>query len=375
MGLMKYCTNCFYPASKPDLYFSDQGLCSACIAFNERKNIDWAQREKEFVKLIDYINPISSTRFVYDCIVPVSGGKDSHYQVIKCLEYGLKVLAVTATTCDLTPIGRRNLDNISKLGVDHIEITPDKELRKKINKFTLMEVGDISWSEHQLIFTVPFNIANQMNIPLIFFGESPQQEYGGPKGRQNDFIMDNKWLQEFGGLNGLRVSDLPFDQNNLSQYKLRTGNKNVTACFLGQFFEWDGYKNAITAQKHGFEFFRGCVENSGFEYENLDNYQTGIHDYFKYIKYGFGRATDLVNNHIRRGRMTREQGKDHILYWDGKYKYKYYLGKSIWDILKDINVSKEEYYKIVYSFTNKDLFDVDEASLPEPKFLDDLKNA
>jgi tRNA(Ile)-lysidine synthase TilS/MesJ len=117
---MNYCNRCVYPDTKPDLTLNEYGLCSACEAFEKREEIDWGKRKEEFKELLDYIKCEAN---VYDCIIPVSGGKDSHFQVIKALEYGLKPLAITATTDDLSIIGRRNLNNISKLGVDHIEIS------------------------------------------------------------------------------------------------------------------------------------------------------------------------------------------------------------------------------------------------------------
>lgn len=370
MGLMRYCTRCFYPATKPDIWFDESGLCSACIAFDQRAKTDWIDRKKQFSELVTHYK---SMRNSYDCIVPVSGGKDSHYQVIKCLEYGLKVLAVTATTCDLTPIGRRNLDNIAKLGVDHIEVTPDKNIRKKINKFALMEVGDISWPEHVLIFTIPFIIGAKFNIPLVVYGENPQSEYGaGPKGTELEIELKPRWLQEFGGLNGLRVSDLPFDQNKLTLYKYPTEIKSK-AIFLGQYFDWDGLANAELATKHGFESNDFSVEGSGFDYENLDNFQTGIHDYFKYIKYGFGRATDIVNNHIRRGHMSREIGKEHILEWDGQFPHKY-INEPLNHILSKVNVSHSEFEKTIDKFMNKDLF-YGKNIFCIRKYTEDLQNA
>src|SRR5678815_3903495 len=126
----------------------------------------------------------------YDCIIPVSGGKDSHAQVIMALKYGLRPLAVCATTCDISKLGRQNLDNIANL-CDLVEITVQKAPRKRINKYALEVVGDISWPEHQLIFTVPFNVAEEKCIPLILWGENPQNEYGGPREKHETNLLDN----------------------------------------------------------------------------------------------------------------------------------------------------------------------------------------
>jgi len=209
---MQYCTKCIYPDTKPDLTFNEAGVCSACQAFEARKTIDWSAREDQFNALVNKVQLHDNWGNIipnkYDCVIPVSGGKDSHYQVIKALEYGLRPLAVTATTDDLSLIGRRNLNNISKLGVDHIEVSVNSQLRRKINAYTLREIGDISWAEHVTIFTIPIYEAQIRGIPLVIWGENPQNEYGGPANTQEAFNLDSGWLQEFGGLNGLRVADI-----------------------------------------------------------------------------------------------------------------------------------------------------------------------
>lgn len=354
---MKYCVECLYPDTKPDLMFNEAGVCSACTAYKERANIDWVNREAQFQALVD---KVKSEGHVYDCIVPVSGGKDSHYQIIKCLEYGLRPLAVTATTDDLSVIGRRNLNNISKLGVDHIEVSVNPLVRRKINAYTLREIGDISWTEHVTIFTIPVKEAIIRSIPMIIWGENPQNEYGGPEGEIGE--MKYSWLQEFGGLCGLRVNDL-IDKKlatpqDLHQYKLPSAVQyyNKQYLFMGYFFPWDGKANAELAKKHGFEYNPNPVEGCGADYENLDNYQTGIHDYFKFIKFGFGRATDIACNNIRRGNITRDEGKEYILEFDGKFPSTY-LGKSLEAILERIGVTVDEFMLIADKFTNHEIFD------------------
>lgn len=370
---MKYCIKCLYPNTKPDLWFDEKGVCSACLAFKERDNIDWDVREEEFKALCSFIK---DKEFIYDCIVPVSGGKDSHYQIIKALEYGLTPLAITATTDDLSSIGRSNLDNISKLGIDHIEVTTNTKLRRKINKYTLQEVGDISWAEHVTIFTIPIKEALLRSIPLIIWGENSQNEYGGPKKHQVTNVLNSNWLQEFGGLNGLRVQDL-VDQNiatlkELHQYRmppLIEYHKKI-GVFLGHFFPWDGMHNAEVASRHGFKRYPELVEGTGVDYENLDNYQTGIHDYFKYLKYGFGRATDIACNKIKRGYITRSEGIDFVEQFDGTFP-SHYLGIPASNILGKINVSVEEFKVICDKFTSKQLFNVRlvHSRGPTPKFV------
>lgn len=371
---MKYCTHCLYPASKPDLSFDDAGICSACQAFAKRELIDWDDRAKQFGRLAEATCVEAADRGVpYDCIVPVSGGKDSHYQVLTALEWGLRVLAVTAETDHLSPIGRRNLDNIAKLGVDHIEIKCNPVIRRKINRFTLETIGDISWAEHITIFSIPVRVASMLRIPLIIWGENSQNEYGGPSKAQTTMNLTQDWLNEFGGLNGLRVADVedilgPIGElYHYPERPKRLGSEWPQGIFLGQFFSWDGLANARKAAEHGFEFSLEPVEMSGFRYENLDNVQTGLHDRLKYLKFGYGRATDICNNLIRRGRMSREAAIDHVKKWDGNFPLTY-LGIPIGDVLRSIGMSGDEYLAIENTFANRDLFDLGNDGIAVPKF-------
>jgi N-acetyl sugar amidotransferase len=366
---VRYCTRCLYPESKPDLSFDERGVCSACQGYENRKTVDWDQRKREFKEITGRYRSQNGSN--YDCIVPVSGGKDSTYQVIRLLEHDLNPLCVTATTDSLSEIGRRNLDNVAKLGVDHVEVTMNPNVRRRINRMALTEVGDISWPEHVAIFTVPVRMATMLKVPLLVWGENAQNEYGGPATSQDSHILDRRWLEEFGGLLGLRVTDLVghdgISRRDLVQYHYPTDDElrasGVTGIFLGYYFPWDGYQNALIAQGFGFETNNGLVEGSLANYENLDNYQTGIHDYFKYLKYGFGRATDIANNHIRRGRLNRTDAVTLVKRHDGKFPWTY-LGRPIAEILHEIDMTVDEFQHVCDRFTNKQLFKSDNRGKP-----------
>jgi len=279
------------------------------------------------------------------------------------LELGMNPLCVTATTYKLSKIGRHNIENLKNLGVDYIEVTTNPVIRRKINRLALTQIGDISWPEHVMIFTVPVRIAVQFNVPLIIWGENSQNEYGGPASAAENSTLTRRWLEEFGGLLGLRVSDL-IGQNDIElkhliqytypsdEYLERVG---ATGIFLGYYLPWDGYQNALISQAHGFTTYHKTVEGSLVNYENLDNCQTGIHDYFKFLKYGFGRATDLACMHVRRGRLSRQDAIRLVKIHDGKFPWEY-LGCPLEEILEDIRMTLEEFIKICDRFTNKKLF-------------------
>lgn len=204
--MLTYCKHCVMPDTKPDLHLDEHGVCNACRSYERRKEVDWDARYKELLQVLEKYRRRDGSN--WDCIVPVSGGKDSTYQVVRMLQLGLNPLCVTSTTCDLSELGRQNIENLKHLGVDYIEVSPNPLVRAKLNRIGLTQVGDISWPEHVGIFTIPVRAAVQFNVPLIVWGENSQNEYGGPAAAAENNVLNRRWLEEFGGLLGMRVSDL-----------------------------------------------------------------------------------------------------------------------------------------------------------------------
>ena len=366
---IKYCKNCITPSTKPDFHIDVNGTCAGCQSYNHRKDIGWKRREKDFLEIVNkYKNKNNSN---YDCIIPCSGGKDSTHQTIKVLEYNLNPLCVTAPTDMLSEIGRKNIENIKKLGVDHMEVSTNPNLRRKINLFTLETIGDISWAEHITIFSIPVKIAVSMRVPLIIWGENASNELGGPISDLQNNVFNRRRLEELGGLGSLRTSDLPdlmgIEEKKLIQYiypnEKELAQVGIMGIFLGYYFPWDGEKNAEIAAKHGFMTYHKDVEGSIVSYENLDNLQMRIHDYFKFLKYGFDRVTDWCSIHIRRERMQREEAIEIAREKGGKYPDEY-LGVKLEEVLKEIGCDKKRFDEICNIFTNKKLFKLDPSGIP-----------
>lgn len=359
--MLTYCKHCVMPDTKPDLLLDEHGICNACRSYERRNLVDWELRYKELLQVLErYRRPDGSN---WDCIVPVSGGKDSTYQVVRMLQLGLNPLCVTASTCDLSALGRKNIENLKRLGVDYVEVSPNPLVRAKLNRVGLTQVGDISWPEHVGIFTIPVRAAVQFNVPLIVWGENSQNEYGGPASAAENNVLNRRWLEEFGGLLGMRVSDLighdGIEAKHLIHYTYPTDEElariGVTGLFLGYYIPWDGLANTLIAQANGFCSYGKVVEGSMVNYENLDNHQTGIHDYFKFLKFGFGRATDLACLHIRRGRLTRMDGLEAVKRLDGRFPWEY-LGQPLEDTLRPLDMSVDDFVRVCDRFTNKKVF-------------------
>lgn len=365
---MKVCTNCVMPATKPDLHFDEDGVCDACRSQKSKNNeINWINREKEFLELISKYKTDSD----YDCIIGVSGGKDSTYQVIKVLELGLNPLCICFEPTIPTVIGKKNLENLNNLGVDLIHIKRNPIVYKKLAKEAFIRTGDNEWQNHLGIFTTVPKFAVKFNIPLIIWGESPQIEYGGPAASKTRNTLDRQWLEEFGGLLGNRISDMigveGLTKKDLSLYTYASDEDihkvGVTGLFLGYYFKWDLREVVKKSREYGFTIQDRPVETTYENFENLDCYSNHLHDYLKYVKYGFGRATDNACLDIRLGYISREEGVRLVNKYDGRYP-----SLAVKKYLEYTGFTQKEFDKIVDSYTNKRIFKRDEKG----KFIRDI---
>jgi N-acetyl sugar amidotransferase len=353
------CTRCLYPTTRPDSHFDSEGVCSGCRSFEQRKTIDWGARLDALEQLLEEAKRRTAP---YDVVVPVSGGKDSTYQVIKLLELGAKVLAVNGATDMLSDLGRRNLDNLKRL-CDVIEWTPNVEVRKKLVRLGLFRVGDMSWPEHATIWSIPTRVAAQMGIPYVVWGEQPQREYSRPDGIEPATNLDARWCGEFGGFLGMRLSDLVGEEGlterDLEVFRFPSDDvlerARVKGIWLGDYIPWDGWKNAFIAQHYGFEFSPLPIEQSLGNYENLDNHVTVLRDWLRFLKYGYSRATDIASNHIRRGRLTRDEGLDLIALRERFPQTS--IGKPIDQVLGYFGLTVDDYVEQCDRWTNPDIFE------------------
>jgi N-acetyl sugar amidotransferase len=359
---MVRCRLCLIPTSRPDTAFVD-GVCSACINYSRRRMIDWPERKRRLEAVLEAGRNGSG----FDCIVPSSGGKDSTAQVMTLLEMGAKPLVVTATTCMLTEIGRRNIDNLARHATT-IEVTPNRRVRAKLNRLGLQQVGDISHPEHLAIFSIPFQMAAAHGIPLIFYGESPQQEYGCPAGAEEALTMTRRWVSEYGGLLGMRAADM-IGQDGITEHDMRAymlpndGQlSDITAYFLGQFLPWDSHRNAAIAKAAGMVSERPSA-TAWWDHENLDNAMTGLHDHQCYRKYGYGRLASQLSVDIRNGRLDRDEAMTRLRHVDGAFPWRY-AGVDVEDVCAHIGVTYDDLIGALDAFTEWSLFDHIEDNHP-----------
>ncbi len=358
---MKYCKTCLYPDTKPGLGFDENGICDACKNIGLKESIDWKKRYEELKILLQKHKSEDGSR--YDCIIPVSGGKDSTYQtyVIK-KEFGLNPLVVNFHPHDLTEIGRKNLENLKKIGVDCIEFSANPEIYNKLSRFGLNELGDFEWPEHIGIFTIPVQVAVAYKIPLIIWGENSQMEYGGAD--PDRVFLDKEWNEVHGGYFRDKIKPEDMVEYGIPERELKPyiypsdeqiENLGITGIFLGHFIKWDLFKQLEFVKTIGFLENPEPREGTYDGWENLDTKFTVFHDYFKFLKFGYGRTTDHVSLEIRLGRMNRDEGLKRIKQNEGKIPT-----KTLNEFLEDAKITFEEFLKICEKFTDKKLFKTDE---------------
>jgi N-acetyl sugar amidotransferase len=324
---MRYCSRCVYPAvSATPLTFDADGVCTGCRVNGLKPQIDWSERWP----LLEEITGQYRSDTSYDIVVPVSGGKDSYFQThVAVKKLGLKALLVTYHGNNYLPEGERNLFRMRELfDCDHIIVRPNVDMLVKMNRIAFRLMGDMNWHAHCGIFTVPIQVAVRYKVPLILWGEHGFLDLGGmfslkdfveftAKHRLEHALRGYDWhdftdagLAKLGRpelAEGLTAKDLAWARYPADD---EIDDVGVRGIYLGNFVDWDANKHAPQMMElYDWEAARQPFERTYRLMSNLDDmHENGIHDYLKFVKFGYGRASDHACKDIRAGLMSRAQG-------------------------------------------------------------------
>ncbi len=352
---MKYCRRCILPDTRPNLVLNEVGVCNACESCVTKRSIHWQQREQLFRDVVARAKARSSG---YDCVIPVSGGKDSTWQVVKCLEYGLKPLTVTWKTPGRTAIGERNLANLVCLGVDHIDYQVSPAVEKKFMYQALCRLGSTAIPMHLAIFNIPTRVAVRFGIPLIVWGENSAFEYGGPEQERSGFKLDAAWLRRYGVTHGSTAEDWISDRLSRAELTPYFGPgaeelaaSGVAAIFLGYFFEWDPEKTRAVAAAHGFSADPGGARTGFYDYADIDDDFISIHHWLKWYRFGFTRLYDNLSLEIRNGRMTRKAALAVVRETGDETPH-----SDIDKLCRFLGISVQHFYEVCETFRNSDIW-------------------
>jgi N-acetyl sugar amidotransferase len=340
-----------------NLNMDDDGTCSGCKTFERASTLstkDWDERRNQFEEILK--KTLERNTSNYDCIIPVSGGKDSYYQAhIIATKYKLKPLLVTYHGNNYLPEGDYNRDRMRHVfDADHLIYGPSVEVLKKLNRLCFKRMGDMNWHAHCGIFTVPIILAVRFNISLIIWDSTPWDVSG--MFEPDDFAEFSARVRHEHGLRGYEWYDLVGDSEDYLTEKdmlwakypsdneiLRIGLRGL---YIGNFFKWDPNSHVqMIQEKYNWKARKKPFERTYRQFSNLDDrYENGIHDLLKFIKFGYGRASDHASKDIRTGYMTREEGIEMVK------KYDHVVSSDLHYWLNYVGMDEDEFWNIADTF-------------------------
>ena len=367
---MKYCENCVMPETRPGLKFNN-GVCIACENYKNRENIDWDNR---WGKLEDICDDHRRDDGYYDCVIPVSGGKDSHFQV-HLMKEKLNMTPLLVAVSDpfsKTSAGKENLANLQDtFDCDLITFDISYDTFREATRIGFEQLGEPLKFVETAIYNQPIKIADRFDIPLLIYGENPAYEYGT---EQSERMSADEHIDDM-----IEKSDISFweNQDKLSKQDLnpiRPPEQSVTdrieSIFLSYFTPWNGYKNLKTARKYGFKTVEEEWNRPGHieSYDQIDSIAYIVHNWMKYPKFGFARSTDIASRWIRWGVISREEAKRLVMERDGKLDQ-----RALDDFCEFCNYTRNEFWDIAESHYNEEIFsknEFEEWELDNPVYSD-----
>ena len=357
---MKYCKKCVMPDTRPGITFNGEGVCSACLSYENRKNVNYEERFKELERLCDKYRGCNGPNG-YDCMIAVSGGKDSHFQVHMFKEVlGMNPLLVTVEdNFPMTDAGLHNIKNISEaFGCDIISMKPNIKAQKIAMAYTFEKYGKPTYFIDRYIYTYPLHMASKFNLSLLIYGENVEYEYGGvnavetysAKNQINNGVGAGIPTEELIA-HGLSPKDLNFFEPPSSEEL-----EKLDPIYLSYFIEWNSFKNYSIAKSKGFhdlthEWNRTHhVEN----FDQIDSRAYLVHSWMKYPKFGHASATDYSARMVRYGLLTREDAFKLVELHDSKLD-----PLCVRDFCQFMGYSEAKFWSIIDQLYNRELFELD----------------
>lgn len=352
---LKYCARCCLPETTEGIQFDEMGICQACQSAEQKIHINWVEREKELRKILDHHKKIAGDN--YDCIVPISGGKDSTFQLhVLTQVYKMKPLAVTFSHNWFSETGRYNLTNaIEKFNVDHILFTPSRDLVNRLARESLKQIGDSCWHCHAGVGAFPLQVAVRFRVPLLIWGESISES----SGRACYFEPVRKFDRDYFTKVSAKVYpdkmiNQEISKKDIYPFQLPTYEEidrvGVVGIHLGDYLFWDDERQ-MEFVRDVYGWREDKVEGTYKRYKSVECVMAGVHDYSKFVKRGFGRGTDHASADVRAGLLTREEAFEMAKKYDSErpemldyyLKLTGYTEQQFMEIVKSHREGKSKY--------------------------------
>lgn len=354
---MTRCSLCNMPATRPGTIF-EGGICQACLNYASRKTVNWQNRMS---MLADLCNAVKRHRAYskYDCIIPVSGGKDS-YTLCKIMveDMGMNPLLVTVTdSFTHTKAGQHNLRNlITHYKLNHWQYTINHDLFKRATRAAFEELGEPLKFVEYAIYTIPVMMARQFTIPLVVFGENSTYEYGGSKVDSPDamptidtMVRKMEGEKPFWASHGVTKEEV----DSIIPGK----GREPRVVFMSYYHPWSSVTNREIAKSRGFKDLDDTKEwkrqGTCEQFEQIDSYGYLVHLYMKYPKFGFQRAADIASRRVREGYMSLEQAKKIMEEVDPVLDQ-----AALADFCEAMGYTEEEFWQIAKKFDKMGVLDV-----------------
>lgn len=357
---MKFCKKCVMPDTRPGIVFNEQGVCLPCIRAEQKKNIDWDLRFQELKQLCDKYRRKSEDE--YDCLIAVSGGKDSHYQVYVMKELmGMNPLLITVE--DLftpTEAAKSNIYNITKtFNCNLLAFKPNPVAGKKISRYMFEKYGRPTWYFDRLLYSVPLHYSAMLNLPLLVYGENVSYEYGGIDDKETYSARELIYNGVAPDVDMNELLKLGVARNELIYLKAPSWEclNKIAPIYLSYFVEWDDIKNYEFAKSRGFKDLSNEWIRSNYidNFSHIDSFGFVIGSWMKYPKFGHAFATDFASRLVRKGLITRDEAVKLV----EKKDYNVDI-KIVEDFCKFVEISLDEFYSALDNLYNKEIFFKDE---------------
>jgi N-acetyl sugar amidotransferase len=369
---MKYCKNCLNVDTRPNIIFTDEGLCPPCAVYINPVEIDWDERKKELSDVIAFGK--ANNQSGYDCIIGVSGGKDSTRQALFVKEnLGMNPLLVSLNYSpeQMSQTGANNLSNLIQLGFDCVNVSCSPQIWKKLIKSAFYEYGNWAKATEIALFSSVPRAAIAYQIPLIWWGENAAVVLGdlGVKGKSASDGNRLKYSNTLAGGDISWIIKSGIDKKEVLQFTYPSDNEmdkaNLRIVFLAHFWkDFSIYTNGNISALRGLDVKKPTLDDADFWGTSmLDEDFFTMNMFIKWLKFGFGRASDNVNEEIRYVRLTREEGIKIVNKFDGKCSQ-----KIIDKFCSYIEISVTEFWNVVDTYVNYDLFEKIEVGNYKPKF-------